>query len=62
MGKIVIIMNGHGGTGKDTLCGFAEGIYSVRNVSSAEPIKEIARKYADGRERRTRNHGNSLQI
>ncbi|MBC5742384.1 hypothetical protein FMM74_001995 [Lachnospiraceae bacterium MD308] len=45
MGKIVIIMNGHGGSGKDTLCGFAEGIYSVRNVSSAEPIKEIARKY-----------------
>lgn len=45
MGKIVIIINGHGGTGKDTLCGFAGGIYSVRNVSSAEPIKEIARKY-----------------
>lgn len=45
MGKAVIIINGHGGTGKDTLCGFADGIYSTRNISSVEPIKEIAREY-----------------
>lgn len=45
MRKAVIIINGHGGTGKDTLCGFAGGIYRTGNVSSAEPIKEIAREY-----------------
>ena len=44
-GKAVIIINGRGGTGKDTLCGFAERIYCTVNVSSAEPIKEIARRY-----------------
>lgn len=45
MNKAVIIINGRGGAGKDTLCGFAEGIYRTQNVSSAEPIKEIARRY-----------------
>ncbi len=43
--KAVIIINGRGGTGKDTLCGFADGIYRTVNVSSAEPVKEIARRY-----------------
>ena len=45
IGKVVIIINGHGGTGKDTLCGFAGKNYRTVNVSSAEPIKEIARRY-----------------
>ena len=44
-GKAVIIITGHGGTGKDTLCGFAGRIYRTVNVSSAEPVKEIARIY-----------------
>lgn len=44
-GKTVIIINGHGGTGKDTVCGFAEKIYRTVNISSVEPIKEIARRY-----------------
>lgn len=42
MTKTVIIINGRGGVGKDTLCGFAAGRFAVRNVSSITPIKEIA--------------------
>lgn len=41
--KTVIVINGSGGVGKDTLCGFAEKQYKVRNVSSITPIKELAR-------------------
>ncbi len=43
--KVVIIINGHGGAGKDSLCDFAGRVYRTVNVSSAEPIKEIARRY-----------------
>lgn len=42
MEKTVIIINGKGGAGKDTLCEMAAGWYKVRNVSSITPIKEIA--------------------
>ena len=45
MKKIVIIMNGHGGVGKDTLCDIAASEYRVRNISSITPIKEIASAY-----------------
>ena len=41
--KIIIIINGSGGVGKDTLCSYAETKYSVRNISSVDPIKEIAK-------------------
>ncbi len=41
-GKLLIIINGKGGVGKDTLCGFAAARYPVRNVSSITPIKAIA--------------------
>lgn len=44
MEKIVIIINGSGGVGKDTLCDFAAKNFKVRNVSSITRIKEIARK------------------
>lgn len=44
MEKIVIIINGSGGVGKDTLCDFAAKHFRVRNVSSISLIKEIARK------------------
>lgn len=44
MEKIVIIINGSGGVGKDTLCGFAAKHFRVQTVSSITPIKEIARK------------------
>lgn len=40
--KTVIVINGAGGVGKDTLCAFAAKHYKVKNVSSITPIKEIA--------------------
>lgn len=40
--KLVIVINGRGGAGKDTLCGFAAERYRVLNVSSITPIKEMA--------------------
>lgn len=40
--KIVIIINGRGGVGKDTLCELAARRYPVTVVSSITPIKEIA--------------------
>ena len=42
MEKTVIVINGAGGVGKDTLCEFAEKHYKVMNISSITPIKEIA--------------------
>ena len=44
MKKAVIVINGRGGVGKDTLCGFAAKKYVVRTVSSITPIKELAAK------------------
>ncbi|MCR5122259.1 MAG: hypothetical protein K6B74_07555 [Ruminococcus sp.] len=40
--KTVIVINGRGGAGKDTLCDFAAEIFRVRNFSSIDPIKELA--------------------
>jgi len=40
--KVVIIINGKGGAGKDTLCDIAGDTYGVRTVSSITPVKEIA--------------------
>lgn len=40
--KTVIVINGKGGVGKDTLCEFAAARYKVKNISSITPIKEIA--------------------
>ena len=45
MKKMVIIVNGHGGVGKDTLCDFAADVYKTRNISSVAPIKEMAAAY-----------------
>lgn len=42
MEKIVIIINGQGGVGKDTLCDFAAKKFNVQNVSAITPIKEMA--------------------
>lgn len=42
MKKTVIIINGNGGVGKDTLCEFAGEKYEVMNISAITPIKEIA--------------------
>lgn len=43
MKKLVVVINGAGGVGKDTMCSFAAEVYRTRNVSSVEPIKAIAR-------------------
>lgn len=43
MNKTVIIINGKGGVGKDTLCDMAAKHFKVTNVSSITPIKAIAR-------------------
>lgn len=40
--KTVIVINGRGGCGKDTLCDFTAMRYKVRNASSITPIKELA--------------------
>ena len=40
--KIIIVINGRGGCGKDTLCDITAKHYKVRNVSSITPIKELA--------------------
>lgn len=42
MNKIVIIINGRGGVGKDTLCDFAANHYAIENISSITPIKKLA--------------------
>ena len=57
MRKAVIIINGNGGVGKDTLCEFAGAAYRTQNISSVTPIKEIASRYGwrgekDSRSRR----------
>ena len=42
MKKAVIVINGAGGVGKDTLCDLSAKHFKVYNVSSITPIKEIA--------------------
>ncbi len=42
MKKAVIVINGAGGVGKDTLCDAAASVYKTRNISTITPIKEIA--------------------
>lgn len=43
--KLVIVINGRGGVGKDTLCEALRTDYLVTNISAITPIKEIARTY-----------------
>ena len=40
--KSVIVINGAGGVGKDTLCDFVSKHYKTMNVSSVDPIKKAA--------------------
>lgn len=50
MKKIALVINGAGGVGKDTLCDLAARHYRVYNISSVDPIKDIARSCGwDGR-------------
>ncbi len=54
--KQIIVINGSGGAGKDTLCDFAAEEFRVRNVSSITPIKNIAAQvgWEGGKEDRDR--------
>lgn len=40
--KKVIVINGKGGSGKDTMCEIANKKYSVMNISAITPIKHAA--------------------
>ena len=42
MSKAVIVINGSGGVGKDTLCDLAAKHLKIENISTITPIKEIA--------------------
>ncbi len=42
MKKTVIVINGAGGVGKDTLCDIAAKHYKTTNLSTIMPIKEVA--------------------
>jgi hypothetical protein len=44
MKKLVIVMNGSGGVGKDTLCDIAAKSLKTRSISSVDPIKALARQ------------------
>ena len=45
MDKTVIIINGKGGAGKDTICDIVSKHINAISVSSITPIKEIAKQY-----------------
>ena len=42
MKKLVFVINGRGGVGKDTLCEYAARHFRVTNLSTIMPIKELA--------------------
>ena len=44
MNKLVVVINGKGEVGKDTLCSFVAKKYKVMNVSSIDPIKDAAKR------------------
>lgn len=55
MDKVVIIINGRGGVGKDTLCEIAAKYFKVKNISSITPMKEIAGNYGWNGEKDSRS-------
>ena len=42
MKKCVIVINGQGRSGKDTICRIMAKRYKVKNVSAIDPVKNIA--------------------
>ena len=42
MKRLVIVVNGKGGVGKDTLCSIASKYFDTMTISSIDPIKKIA--------------------
>ena len=51
MNKLVIVINGAGGVGKDTLCELAAKHFRVMNFSSITPIKALAAECGWGGEK-----------
>lgn len=45
LNKLIVVINGKGGVGKDTLCDSISKKYNVMNVSAIDPIKKIAREH-----------------
>lgn len=41
-GKIVVVINGKGGVGKDTICDITAALFYAKTISSITPVKEIA--------------------
>ena len=41
--KFIIVINGKGGVGKDTLCSFVAEKHRVMNISAITPVKEMAK-------------------
>lgn len=62
--KIVIIVNGKGGVGKDTLCGYFCKYYNGRIVSSIAPIKKLAKRlgWKGGKEPKDRKFLSDLKF
>lgn len=42
MDKLIVVINGKGGVGKDTLCDSVSAVYETQSISAIEPIKDIA--------------------
>ncbi len=42
MKKLIFVINGRGGVGKDTLCDLAAKHFRVRNMSTIMPVKDLA--------------------
>ena len=45
MQKLVVVINGKGGVGKDAMCDALATAYKVKNISAITPIKEIAAQH-----------------
>jgi hypothetical protein len=62
--KVIVVINGKGGVGKDTICDLMAKHYKVLNISSITPIKEIAAQhggYTYGKEDRDRKFLSDLK-
>lgn len=63
MKKSIIVINGIGGVGKDTLCELAAKHFKTMNISSIDPIKEIAARcgWQGGKDEKSRRFLSDLK-
>ena len=63
MAKMVVVINGRGGVGKDMFCDAIADCFNVMNVSSIDPIKDIARMvgWENGKELKDRKFLSDLK-